>query len=149
MIRMDGGIDLAASADAAFALLSDLERMSEWQTGVHDSVILTDGPLRVGTRFRETFRLAGREIPVECEVHVLEPGRSIAWRSVSKGRLGYEGRFTIEPAPGGSRLSYAATTWTRGLLRLLEPLWAREARSETAAELAAFKRLLESAPVPA
>lgn len=112
---------------------------------------LTPGPVEPGLRFREAFTLLGRRLEVTCEITRVGPASSIGWRSVSDGPLGFEGVFTLEPIEGGTRLTYASSTWTRGWLRLVEPLWPARlaARRRRSWRASSGTRNAERSPAPA
>ena len=61
-----------------FEVFTDLSRAEERISAIVKLEILTDGPVGVGTRFRETRRMFKRESTEEMEVTDLEPGASYA-----------------------------------------------------------------------
>ncbi|MEQ8769983.1 MAG: SRPBCC family protein [Phycisphaerales bacterium] len=98
-----------APADRVFDALLDIEAWPEMMTGIAMTERLTDGPTRVGTRFRETRVMMGREATEEMEFTAMEPGRSYTLGGTS---CGCEMRFehTLTPEGGGSRLDIEMTS---------------------------------------
>lgn len=67
-----------ASADRVWEALTDLERMPSVLTGVERVDVLTPGPFAVGTRWRETRRMFGKQATEEMYVTACEaPGRYV------------------------------------------------------------------------
>lgn len=91
-------VSAAASADAVWALLVDVERWPTWTRSMQRIELLTDGPLSLGSRARvKQPRLAA----TSCVVTEMEPGRSFTWRSVSPGVV-TTGAHEVTPAPAGT-----------------------------------------------
>jgi carbon monoxide dehydrogenase subunit G len=66
---------VAGSPEAVFDLFSDLARAAERVSGITSLELLTDGPVGVGTRFRETRLMFGKPATEEMEVTVFERPR--------------------------------------------------------------------------
>jgi hypothetical protein len=71
----------------------------------------------------------------------------MAFRANSKV-VKYHGRFLVEPAGEGSRVTIEGTAELQGLWRLLQPLLAADIRKGVKHELDAIRRHTE-APTPA
>ena len=64
---------IAAPPDVVFATMADIARWPEFIGGIERVELLTDGPVRVGTRFRETRTMFGRSASEEMTVAELAP----------------------------------------------------------------------------
>jgi uncharacterized membrane protein len=143
MIRVNAAVDIAKPPQDVFAFLADIGNAPRWQRGVVSSHKVSEGPMRVGTRFTETMRVMGMKFDANCEVTVFEPPQRLTM--VADGRLvRYEGGFTFDPAPVGTRLAVNAQIALKGFWRLLAPLMGGEIRKESQAELEDIKNVLES-----
>ncbi|MGW1013723.1 SRPBCC family protein [Streptomyces termitum] len=106
---------IAASPGRVWESLTDLRRLPRLLTGVRRVEVLTEGGFAVGTRWRETRRLLGREATEEMTVTVCVPPERYAtvagtrgFRYDSEVTLRAEGpgacvlraSFTARPAPG-------------------------------------------------
>ncbi|MBK8178639.1 MAG: SRPBCC family protein [Planctomycetes bacterium] len=102
-----------ASQAAAFALASDLRGAPSRIPAIVRLEVLTDGPIGVGTRFRETRRMFGREATEEMEVTSFDPPRSYAVGCESCGAR-YRSEFRFTPQDGGTeiRMEFAAEPLT-------------------------------------
>ncbi len=143
MITFAGSIDIAQSPARVFAFVSDLENLPKIQSDVVQSTVLDPGTVRVGTRFEELVKVGPRRVTAKCVVTEYEPGSRIAFRAESKA-LNYDGRFLVEPAGEGSRVTIEGSADLRGLWRLMEPLLAAEIRKGVKHELDAIKRHTEA-----
>jgi uncharacterized protein YndB with AHSA1/START domain len=97
-------IDLTASPEHAFALLTDLDRLPEWATIVVDTRDVSELPLRAGCTFRQTVRVMGRELESEWKVTELEPERLIAYEATSPGGGSLAMKQSLLPENGGTRV---------------------------------------------
>lgn len=141
MIRIELTFEIARAPDDVFGLLSDIERLPEWQASALEAH--ADGPLGEGSRVTEKRRFLGREVDSELEVVAYEPPQRLTLRS-----LGGPVDFTVDhqlAAQGrGTQLKVVAEAEPGGLLRLTEPVVARKAEQEFRRDFDRLKDLLES-----
>jgi carbon monoxide dehydrogenase subunit G len=95
---------VAADPKTVFAAASDFANAPKRITGITRVEMLTQGPVGVGTRFRETRRMFGKEATETMEVTAFEPGRSYVLACDSHG-CRYRSEIRVEPAAGGSKLT--------------------------------------------
>ena len=92
-----------APIDRAFALANDIDRAMEWLPAGVRIEKLTPGPVRAGTRYRETRPVLGRDDTEIYEVSIYDPPRRT--EVVADGRQGTAGRgefrFRIDFAAAG------------------------------------------------
>jgi len=86
----------AAPADRVFDALTDFEHAADRMENIVRCDVLTEGPVGVGTRVRETRRMMGKEAAQEMEVTAFEPGRSYTMGATSCG-MDWSFTFTCEP----------------------------------------------------
>ena len=116
-----------------------------WMKALEVAELITSGPIRVGSQFREVQSAGGARIETICEVVEWDGETRYAWKSVSEGPVRYGGGFTAIPIEGGTELRYEGWATTTGPLANREKAWARQAQREAEAELAAIKDALEGA----
>lgn len=113
---VSGSIDIEASADLLYAMVSDVARMGEWSPENRGSTVLDDGPIAEGHRFEGSNRRGRASWVTRCTVTAAEPGAHFAFRvhriGVSRPRL--EGPnaswdYRFEPLPGGG--TRVTETW--------------------------------------
>lgn len=145
VIHFQQRIEINARPSDVFALLTDLERIPEWQHSVIDVTKRTPGAVRVGTAADQTLKMLGRR-RASIRVAAYTPVELIAFAG-DTGFADYYCAFELTPAGGGTALVGRTEFRLYGLWKLLRPLLSGELRRETAKELAAFKQLAE-APSP-
>ena len=141
MIHIELSVEIARAPEDVFALLSDVERLSEWQTSAIEAH--ADGPLAQGSRISEKRRLLGREVDSELEVVAYEPPKRLTLRS-----LGGPVRFTVDhelvEQGEGTLLTLLAEAEPGGLMRFTGPMIARTAEQQFRQDFDRLKELLES-----
>jgi uncharacterized protein YndB with AHSA1/START domain len=140
VVRVELTIEIARSPDEVFALLTDVDRLPEWQESALES--RADGPLAKGVRIRERRRFLGREAETEFEVNVYEPGRHLALRTLH-GPVDLSIDHVLEKTDGQTKLFVTAKARPSGLLRLAGPAVAARARRELRSDFERLKELLE------
>lgn len=64
---------IEAPRESVFAEFSDFRTVADRLSGVKRCEVLTDGPIRAGTRYRETREMMGKEATEEMEITVFDP----------------------------------------------------------------------------
>lgn len=90
--------------ETAFAVITDFANSTEFIDGIVKVKMLTDGPLNIGTRFRETRVILGREAEEEMEVIELEKPTSLTLYAFSHGTE-YHSTYTLEPKEAGTKVT--------------------------------------------
>src|SRR5947209_2260758 len=96
MARFSLSTRIAAPVDRVFVLSTDLEGWPGHIKGIKKIEKLTPGPVGVGTRFRETRIMFGKEATEEMEFTRFEPNSAYAIGCASGG-MSYLSTFTFEP----------------------------------------------------
>ena len=94
---------VAATPERTFGVFADFENCADYISGIIKSEVLTDGPIDVGSRFRETRRMFGREASEEMEITIFDPPNAYSLRAFSHGTE-YRTRFEFTPEEGGTRV---------------------------------------------
>lgn len=87
---------IEASSERVWAVLTDLDRASEVLSGVTRIERLGGPGYAVGTRWRETRTMLGKEATEEMEVVGIEPGRSTTI-AAEAGGIASRTVFALEP----------------------------------------------------
>jgi hypothetical protein len=96
-----------------FATMMDIARWPAFIRGIERVEMLTDGPVRVGTRFRETRTMFGRSASEDMAVAELAPPFRLVLTAENHGTR-YVVTHEVTPAPNGARLvlTFAGTPVT-------------------------------------
>lgn len=92
-------VDIAATPQRVWEVMSDAERWHEWTPSV-TSVELADPTLSVGSR--ATVRQPELP-PARFKITELDPGRSFSWVTGIPGIVFVHAHHHVEPAPQGAR----------------------------------------------
>ena len=97
-----------ASPVLVFRTLTDLRNAGRWMRALVRIKPMTNGPLRVGSRWRETRRMLGREVLEEIEVTEMEPPERLVLRMDGSRGTSKRGEFLFHyrlvPDDGGTRV---------------------------------------------
>ena len=106
------------SPEDVFDFLTDLRHELDWNPSAKHIEKLTDGPIRVGTRFRAQWSGTG-----STDVEVIRHDRPNAWatRSAAMG-IEVTASGSVFAIAGGSRYVTRLELRPRGIARLLAPL---------------------------
>jgi uncharacterized protein YndB with AHSA1/START domain len=141
-LKFQNTITIARSPAEVFAYLADFERIPTWNYAIAETRKVSDGPVGVGTRYRQV-RTVPRRSEESFEVTELEPEARLA----IEGTFGpFPGRFTylLEPVPGGTRVTNVVDLQPSGVARLVGGLATSGVRSAVLANLEKLKALLDS-----
>jgi uncharacterized membrane protein len=83
MAPITGSIEISRPPQDVFDYVGDLSRHTEWQTGLENVQVETEGPTRVGTRAQETRHVPGGKQTYHYEITQYDPPRSAAFQVVS------------------------------------------------------------------
>ena len=141
MINFEETVQVNCPVERVFSFIVDDKNLRSWQTGLVENELLTEGPLQAGTRFREVRLMGPRKAEIQGEITDFVPNQLFATRTLTEPHVMVS--YTLEPANGGTRVTYKFTMVTKGFMRLLEPLFASSIKKDTAADFAKLKHILE------
>ena len=113
-----------APIETVFERASDVHKWADHISAITNVEVLTDGPVGVGTRFRETRVMFKREATEEMTFSEYDAPTGFTLVANSCGSE-YVTKHTLEPVEGGTRLtmSFNATAKTLGA-KLMMPMMA-------------------------
>lgn len=142
MIQHEFTLHLNRPVDQVFAFLADYQNLRTWQSDLIENEQLTEGPLRLGTRFREVRRTGPGKSVIQGEITDFEPNKRFSTRTSTKPQVTVS--YSLEGENGGTRLNYKFVMLTSGMMRLLEPLIAGPMKKDTESDFQKLKHILES-----
>jgi hypothetical protein len=111
-------------------------------SSVTSMVKLTEGPVRLGTRYRETRLMHGKEQQAELEIVEFEPTRKYAMQNVTEG-IETVYRYNFLPEREGTRIDLVCEVNAKGIKKLMLPLVASILKKEDGDHLQRVKKVLE------
>lgn len=141
-MKIEVATEITAAPEVVFATLTDLEKLPGFLQGVRSVEMLDPGPLRVGTRFRETRIMFGREATEEMTFSVFDPPRRFVLTAENHGTR-YTTTHDVASSGSGSRVSLTfegvPLALAARLFSILGALFAGNIRKLLAADLEAVK----------
>jgi uncharacterized protein YndB with AHSA1/START domain len=125
-----------------FDFITASENAPKIVSSVKSMVKLTEGPVRVGTRYRETRLMGGREQHAELEIVEFEPARRYAMQNVTEG-IETVYRYNFQPERDGTRIDLVCEVQAKGIKKLMLPLVAAILKKEDGDHLQRVKKVLE------
>ena len=142
MIQHEVTIHLNRPVEQVFAFLMDTTQLTTWQTNLIKIDKITEGPLRMGSRFQEVRRLGRKESRIQGEITAFEPNKRFETKTSTKPQVTVS--YLLEPEEGGTRVKHKFVMLTSGFMRLLEPMIAKSIREENDMDFENLKRVLEN-----
>ena len=125
-LRQHTDFELEASIDTVFEAATDIPSWADRISGIQSVELLTDGPVGVGTKFRETRIMFGREATEEMEITGFDAPRSYTTEADSHG-CHYVTKMTFEPSGSGTdvQMSFNAepqTMFAKTMAAVMKPM---------------------------
>ncbi len=135
-----------ASPERVYGVLSDPSDAKAWMSGLTAMEVDPPGPLREGSRLRETRKMFGKEHTVEFDVVAVEDGRRIDLAAIDCG-MSYHFAQRIVPEHGGTRLTLDGRVEGGGFFGrvMMKVIGAGMMRRALAKDLKALKSHVEGA----
>lgn len=119
-------VHVNAPQDRVFQVASDIPNAANTIEGITNIEMLTEGPVGVGTAWKETRVMFGKEHSETMEITGFDPPRGYTVGSESCGAL-WSSTFVFTPENGGTRVDFdfltkPLTIWSRIMAFIMTPL---------------------------
>ena len=125
-----------------FAFIEDARNRPRWDDSVVSEELTSPEPIGVGTTVRTRLNSMGREYLYTWEVTEHEPPRRMTIESTS-GPFETTLAYDLRAQDQGTRMRFSVTGSPTGMLRLLQPLIARNTQKNLDRGFARLKQVLE------
>jgi len=142
MLKFSADLRVNRPVNKVFAWLTDTNNQSKFDKSSLAMELLSPGPWRSGSQFRELRNLGGRKTEVFSEIADLEPNKRFVISS--KTGPGWLGTWLFEPDGTGTKLHWTGQLSMKGFARLLEPLIGKQMRSQIDQQFSALPGLIET-----
>ena len=142
MLKFSADLRVNRPVNKVFAWLTDTNNQSKFDKSSLAMELLSPGPWRSGSQFRELRNLGGRKTEVFSEIADLEPNKRFVIRS--KTGPDWLGTWMFEPDGTGTKLHWTGQLSMKGFARLLEPLIGKQMRSQIDQQFSALPGLIET-----
>src|SRR5687767_11035063 len=123
-MRLEQEIHIARPAREVFSLVTDTERLGEWQKGTVECRRTGSGALSVGERLHEVHAAMGRKLESVFEVTEYDRDRAFALKAVD-GPVLLDGRWEFAGVDGGTRVRFVGEGPVAGWMK---PMLSRQFR---------------------
>lgn len=123
-------IDIDRPPAQVFAFLADGTNDRLWRSGVLD-IHLKSGQGNGAIYEQGVKGPFGRRIAADYQITSHDPNRRLAFRAIA-GPVRPQGAYELEPANGGTRVTFSLRCSPTGLAKLMTPMVAKTMRSEVA-----------------
>jgi carbon monoxide dehydrogenase subunit G len=120
-VRIRKQIEVDRAPADAFAYVAEFSNASEWDPGIAEAEKLTEGPLRVGSRFDIVALFRGKRQRFHYVVTELEPDRRVVLSGEGDKARSID-EIGFEPAGTGTRITYVVDFHLKGFRRPFAPL---------------------------
>ena len=134
---------LHAPPERVFPILTELDRISQWERGIQELAMVTPGPMQLGSRFREIRVSVGRRYEFLHQVTRYDRDRAFCIESVS-GTIPFRGCRLLEPVERGTRVIETGELRMGGIWELFAPLLSRMVIRAYAESYEKIRRMLEA-----
>ena len=143
MAKFEQSVTIDRPLEEVFAFVSDPGNGKQWRSGLEEAELTSEGPLGVGSTFREVERFLGRKMERTSEITEFEPNSKCSFKSTS-GPIAFHATISFEAQEDGTRVSMVADAEVGGFFRIAEPIVARMGRRQMETDMANLKDLLEA-----
>jgi uncharacterized protein YndB with AHSA1/START domain len=133
---------ISRSPKEVFDFITSSDNAPKVVQSVKSMVKLSEGPVRIGTRYRETRLMNGKEQHAELEVAAYEPNQKYAMKNVTDG-IETVYRYTFHPEADGTRVDLVCEVKAAGLKKFMLPLVVSILKKEDGDHLQRLKKALE------
>ena len=134
---------IACPPQHVFEFISDANNAPKIVPSVKNTVKLTEGSPRVGTRYRETRLMNGKEEHIDLEVKEYAAPAVYAMQNVTDG-IETVYRYKLHPERDGTHIDLVCEVKAAGIKKLMLPLVASILKKQDGAHLQTLKKVLEA-----
>ena len=143
MAGFEMSAEINRPVEEVFSFFSNLDNRRQWISGLEELEQTSEGPVGVGTTWRQAVRAMGRRMELTLELTGYEPNKQ--WNEkIDGGSLQAEGNITFDSVEGGTRVSAVVDLKIGGLMMLLSPLITRNLKKQMQADISRLKAVLEA-----
>jgi hypothetical protein len=126
-----------------FSFVANFENEPKYQREPETTTKTSEGPVGLGTTFRDVVRVMGLRLESTYEIVEYEPSRSLAIK-ILKGQAPFTARYEFTDVEGRTEPGFSAEVYPTGLLRLIQPLLQSRLQRQFEGNFNRLKEALES-----
>ena len=145
MVAVKGEIVIDRKPQEVFDFVANGENEPRYNSQMRVAKKITDGPIGVGTSFRQEIVGPRKVVPMTTEFTRFDAPRCLSEVSAWTGGTS-TGELTFEPVNGSTLMRWSWDVQQRGALKFMGPVVAAVGRRQERRIWRGLKRLLESEP---
>jgi carbon monoxide dehydrogenase subunit G len=121
MIRVTRTFVVDKPVEVVVGYLADFSNAVDWDPGTQSCERQDNGPVQVGSTWRNVSKFLGRETVLDYRLETLQPGH-VTLVGSNKTAASTDDITVRDASPDGSEVTYRASIKLHGLARLGEPV---------------------------
>lgn len=146
MFEFESSVFIQAPQQDVFDFVTNLANDSQWQSSIESVEKTSEGPIGVGTTWRDVTKFLGRKIETEIEMTKYDPPNRASVKAI-RGPIPFENTYQVEARENGTQLSIRGQANIGGFFKIAEGMVAKQFEKQIEADLHALKLLLETEKV--
>lgn len=142
MIKIEVSTRMLAPVEQVFSYTSNFENDPTWISTVSKVEKTSDGPIGIGSTFKNYVNFLGKTFHSEHEIVEYEPNKRVVIVS-SAGPVPFKAHYLFQPLEAGIRFSIHIESEPAGFFKLAAPLVGRQLKTTFEQNLRRLKQLLE------
>lgn len=142
MKHVETSITINRPIDQVFAFITDFARATEWQVGIIEAHVTSNGARGVGTTYVWVQQIVGQKMDTSGEITAWDPPQRYEWKSTN-GPFPVSGGVTLCAEGNGTVMTQYADAEPGGFFKLAEGLLVKQIEGQFAQSLQKLKALLE------
>jgi dehydrogenase/reductase SDR family member 12 len=122
MLKFEEIIDVEQEYKKSFSFLSNFSNLPDWDFGIESVEKITEGILRIGTKFVVQANFMGRSIPMTYTLEEYILNKKVVYRGESENLIVVD-TIEFEENVLGTRIIYTAEFDFQGILKNIEPVF--------------------------
>jgi len=143
MLKFGTSVTINRPPEDVFSFVANFENEPKYQREVEVTTKTSEGPIGIGTTFRDVVRVMGLRLESTYEIIEYEPSRSLAIK-ILKGQAPFTARYTFTDVDGRTELGFSADVYPTGVLRLVQPLLQLRLQRQFEGNFNRLREILES-----
>lgn len=144
MIKIEQSVVINRPVEEVFAFVTNYETHQQWQSGIVEAKVTSEGPLGVGSRYTYVMQMLGRRLETAGEITEHEPPSKHGWKATSGPFPVFQGAFLFEAVNGSTKVTMVGEAEPGGFFKLAEPIALRMTQRQLETSLNNLKDLLEA-----
>ena len=142
MKHIESSITINHPIDQVFAFVTDFNKATEWQAGIIEARVTSNGATGVGTTYTWVQQIVGQKMDTSGTVTTWNPPHRYEWKSTG-GPFPVSGGVTFKEDGNGTVVTQYADAEPGGFFKLAEGLLVKQIEGQFAQSLKTLKQLLE------